>query len=893
MRPKISLNDGKHKLVVAEQGERILTPEQNRAYEKQHPTARREPMKADVYGDKLPMYQDGGVVGGSNTGGGGPTPPPPPPPAKKDKPQPPKLIPMKDDSEMLPATLLNQEAFDKGGEVKANPSIAEKISNRATELYHQAKTLFAPVGNEVEGLKQKQQQIDQWKGATATPSTEMPQRGPTGTPAQRQYGSRPGEQRLQFDSQGNTVAPAASSGMKVRSQTAPVYDEGGVVTGKEDDPDKIAAYKQAEAEIMNEQKLGHGTKMGREENTRQIGEPQADTEPARPTDKITAPMNTDNAPMKGPDMNTNNAPVEGPIPTEVSTRPKLAAPLSTAMKQRDIPTPVSSGTTDHPNAPQEGGDLQPDLASLRTKENTPALPTPEMKLVQQDADDAMRKGNLVKLGMANINARMLTAPYMTLDKEGKSKEEQLGGPLKQVEPTAPTARENIVNQKAALKDKMINGKTEQERFQAEKELADLNRRTPLGSPGSSMPGIGGKILHGLSQVGQAAFRPTAPYLAEYIPGSRANIARQEGIGERGVEEAQKTQMGAADIAAKQAQPEIATEKLAIAKEKEDLAARQGEFKKDAAGNLVAVPYEQMTPQQQANYDKANSTAVLNEAKAHEQEAKAVLDKYKADPNNPQNQAALQKVQLEGKRVAIASAAQGTRNAQFLADYYGVDEEGNPIPGAAMTAEGKPIGPKMAKGGEAGGKIFDKYSPQIDKDAAPYVAAYQRSGLLVENLKAKTKQADALVAPELLSIAAGGAGSGLRMNEAEITRVIGGRSAWDAFAAKANKVIENGGTFDDAQRAQLSAIANYINARNSAEVYVYKMGREAMLAAKEDAGKVREVYEHMQETAADIAGKGIIPPGQEAKVGDYVIHGQQVVKVTSVKDGKTEGKVVSF
>jgi hypothetical protein len=50
---------------------------------------------------------------------------------------------------------------------------------------------------------------------------------------------------------------------------------------------------------------------------------------------------------------------------------------------------------------------------------------------------------------------------------------------------------------------------------------------------------------------------------------------------------------------------------------------------------------------------------------------------------------------------------------------------------------------------------------------------------------------------------------------------------------------------------------------------------------------------MQETAADIAGKGIIPPGQEAKVGDYVIHGQQVVKVTSVKDGKTEGKVVSF
>jgi hypothetical protein len=57
------------------------------------------------------------------------------------------------------------------------------------------------------------------------------------------------------------------------------------------------------------------------------------------------------------------------------------------------------------------------------------------------------------------------------------------------------------------------------------------------------------------------------------------------------------------------------------------------------------------------------------------------------------------------------------------------------------------------------------------------------GRLQETLAQKTPQADALVAPELLTIMAGGAGSGLRMNEAEISRVVGGRSVWEDLKGK--------------------------------------------------------------------------------------------------------------
>ena len=47
-----------------------------------------------------------------------------------------------------------------------------------------------------------------------------------------------------------------------------------------------------------------------------------------------------------------------------------------------------------------------------------------------------------------------------------------------------------------------------------------------------------------------------------------------------------------------------------------------------------------------------------------------------------------------------------------------------------------------------------------------------------------------MAPELLSVMAGGVGSGVRMNEAEIARIVGGRSQWESLKAAMQKWSTN-------------------------------------------------------------------------------------------------------
>jgi len=84
------------------------------------------------------------------------------------------------------------------------------------------------------------------------------------------------------------------------------------------------------------------------------------------------------------------------------------------------------------------------------------------------------------------------------------------------------------------------------------------------------------------------------------------------------------------------------------------------------------------------------------------------------------------------------------------------------------------------------KSYQYSSGQLDKVGQPIEQAIQRFGRLKDTLNQATPQADALVAPELLTVMAGGAGSGLRMNEAEISRIVGGRSNFESLKAALNK-----------------------------------------------------------------------------------------------------------
>jgi len=84
------------------------------------------------------------------------------------------------------------------------------------------------------------------------------------------------------------------------------------------------------------------------------------------------------------------------------------------------------------------------------------------------------------------------------------------------------------------------------------------------------------------------------------------------------------------------------------------------------------------------------------------------------------------------------------------------------------------------------KSYQYNQTRLDKIRTPIDALAGRFTRLQDALNQNTPQADALIGPELLSVMAGGAGSGLRMNEAEIARIVGGRSKLESLKADINK-----------------------------------------------------------------------------------------------------------
>jgi hypothetical protein len=84
------------------------------------------------------------------------------------------------------------------------------------------------------------------------------------------------------------------------------------------------------------------------------------------------------------------------------------------------------------------------------------------------------------------------------------------------------------------------------------------------------------------------------------------------------------------------------------------------------------------------------------------------------------------------------------------------------------------------------RSFQYNQGELDKLTNPISQMTMRMGRLQDTINQNSPQADALMAPELLTIMAGGQGSGLRMNEAEISRIVGGRSNWQSLQASVNK-----------------------------------------------------------------------------------------------------------
>jgi hypothetical protein len=117
------------------------------------------------------------------------------------------------------------------------------------------------------------------------------------------------------------------------------------------------------------------------------------------------------------------------------------------------------------------------------------------------------------------------------------------------------------------------------------------------------------------------------------------------------------------------------------------------------------------------------------------------------------------------------------------------------------------------------KSYQFNQGRLDKMRTPVDQLATRFSRLQDTLAQGSPQADALVAPELLSVMSGGAGSGLRMNEAEIARIVGGRSKWQDLQAAAQKWSTNpasANSITQDQRTQIHALVSAVGAKVAAK-----------------------------------------------------------------------------
>ena len=178
---------------------------------------------------------------------------------------------------------------------------------------------------------------------------------------------------------------------------------------------------------------------------------------------------------------------------------------------------------------------------------------------------------------------------------------------------------------------------------------------------------------------------------------------------------------------------------------------------------------------------------------------------------------------------------------------------------------------LAQGNKADARSDKSYQynkTELEKHAKPVEDAMARMGRLDEALNQGNPLSDALIAPELLSIMAGGAGSGLRMNEAEISRIVGGRGHWDDLRGavqrwnldpKAARSITP--EQDREIRALVGAVRNKLTQKNAA----VDDARQALLGS-DDPKEHRRIVTDLERKLNQIDSGGAGGGGGAVKIG---------------------------
>ena len=153
------------------------------------------------------------------------------------------------------------QAYHSATEGSAPPTLLGRIADRAHEIYNQGKALVSPMNSEADALKEKQQNVNAAQHQMATENKPLgtinyaPVASDQVHPGAA-YGSQKGEQRIDPNELNSMMKPLGAAPVTAK---LPVYDDGGDVPEDQVaklgagehvlDPDKAAAYRQAEAEV--------------------------------------------------------------------------------------------------------------------------------------------------------------------------------------------------------------------------------------------------------------------------------------------------------------------------------------------------------------------------------------------------------------------------------------------------------------------------------------------------------------------------------------------------------------------------------------------------------------------------------------------------------------------
>ena len=372
-----------------------------------------------------------------------------------------------------------------------------------------------------------------------------------------------------------------------------------------------------------------------------------------------------------------------------------------------------------------------------------------------------------------------------------------------------------------------------EYFQQRGQQLNYDKEHPWGSAISEHPGVLGKIFHGLAKAGNIAGDIVAPGTMSLIPGTDLNKTLQERENQSDIVKSEQlqNQTTEANAAGQNADTEHDKEKLA------EQQAGQPKPKEEKWGAFD-------------KYTDTDGTPLI-----HEENSGQVV---RADNHQPPKgfKAADNMQTREITRVVNGVPHTVMVDARTGADVK--DEGQTKIPDTGGKADAR------------SDKSYQYNQGRLDKIRQPIDGLVSRFSRLQDTLNQKNPQADALVAPEMLTIMAGGQGSGLRMNEAEISRMVGGRSAWENLKASMQHWATDptaARSITPAQDQQIRALIGLVGQKLTQKQSMVEQAQEQLLGS-DDPKEHRQIMADAQKKLDAIDGGQITQePTRPANVPD--------------------------